>query len=622
MPKLSQFVAACSSAFVLFSVYTMYFNDLTALATYLTFLLVIVYLNLAQKDWKDGRIFTFCVDWIAIVLSLLVGIYSAVNAQSILERVGAPEPYEVVFGIIAVVLVLEATRRFVGLALLILSLCLLFYTYFGRHFPSLFIHPGFSLKRISAQMYFSLNGIFGLPLNVMLKYVALFVIFGSLLEVAGGIGFFMNLAMGITGRYCGGLAKIAVISSAFMGSISGSAVANVVTTGTLTIPSMIRKGYDRKMAASVEAFASTGGQLLPPVMGAAAFLIADFLNMSYAQVCVASLWPAILYFAICFLNIHFYALKNDLKGEEPEKLPRVWEVLKKDGLLLLPIITIVVVLAMGYSAIKAVYFAIVIIVVVSYLSKNEENRITPRRFYEAIARAGGVGVSIGIASASAGIILGTFLLTGIGAKISSVLIELSGGNLFILLVLSMIASIIFGMGVTTTVCYIILATLVAPSLIQLGVEPILAHLFIFYFGMLSMITPPVAMAVYAASAIAHSDPTETGWFTWKMAIPIFFIPYFFVYSPGMAMIGDPPRIIWTMLTSFVGISAVSAGMVGYLTRRLEMRFRALLVVGGFGLFHGGILTDAVGILILVVTYLAVRRSLASSSTGSREMQGG
>ncbi|MFH1487660.1 MAG: TRAP transporter fused permease subunit [Pseudomonadota bacterium] len=599
--------AGCS-IFILFAVYTMYFNDLTSLSIYLTFILATVFLSLAQKDMAAGRKAICLFDFICVILSMIIGLYGAINANSILERAGSPEIHEVILGIIAIVLVLEATRRFVGLALVILALCLLFYTIFGRHFPSLFIHPGFSPDRISAQMYFSLNGIFGLPMKVMFKYVALFIIFGSLLEMAGGINFFLNLAMAVTGRFSGGLAKIAVISSAFMGSISGSAVANVATTGSLTIPSMIKKGYDPKVAASVEAFASTGGQLLPPVMGATAFLMADFLNKSYAEICIAALWPAILYFSIAFLNIHFYALKHNIHGEKKEDLPKVREVLKKQGVLLLPIIVIILVLAIGYSPIKAVYFAIVTLILASYLTDRKENRITPKKFFQALTAAGNRGVMIGIASACAGIVLGTFLLTGIGAKISSILISLSGGNLLVLLLLSMVASIIFGMGVTTTVCYIILATLVAPSIIQMGVEPILAHLFIFYFGMLSMITPPVAMAVYAASAIANSDPNKTGFYTWKMAIPIFFIPYFFVYSPGMALIGKPLSILWTLCTSLVGVSAISSGLVGYLKGPLKIPYRILMILGGFMLFHGDTMTDAIGFLLLIGTvFLSSRR---------------
>jgi len=321
MRKAVDILGAGCSAFILFSVYTMSFNDLTSLSVYLTFILAMIYLVLAQKDKADNKKIRYLVDWLCIVLSVITGLYCAFNANSILERAGTPEFFEIVLGIITIILVLEATRRFVGLALVVLSLCLLVYTYFGRHFPSLIIHPGFSLDRISAQMYFSLNGIFGLPMKVMFKYVALFIIFGSLLETAGGINFFMNLAMAITGRFSGGLAKIAVVSSAFMGSISGSAVANVATTGSLTIPSMIKKGYEPKVAATVEAFASTGGQLLPPVMGATAFLMADFLNMAYLDICIAALWPAILYFSIAFLNIHFYALKNNIRGEAREDLP-------------------------------------------------------------------------------------------------------------------------------------------------------------------------------------------------------------------------------------------------------------------------------------------------------------
>ena len=603
MVKITDYLCAGCCIFILFNVYTMYFNDLTSLSTYLTFLLAGTFLILAQKDRKKKKNTIFFFDCLYIILSIVVGSYGAVNAGSILARAGSPTMLEIALGIVAIFLVLEATRRFVGLPLVILSLVLLTYTYFGRYFPSLFIHPGFSLDRISAQMYSSLQGIFGLPMKVMFKYVALFIIFGSLLEMAGGIDFFMNLAMAVSGRYKGGVAKIAVLSSALMGSMSGSAVANVATTGSLTIPTMIKKGYEPRFAVAVESLASTGGQLMPPVMGAAAFLMADFLNISYITVCIAALFPAILFFCTVFLSIHFYASKSNLVGVDKESLPKVGEVIKKQGFLLLPIIVIVGVLAIGYSPIKAVYCAIITVIIVSYFSKSKEFHITPVKFLQALVKAGRGGLTVGMASACAGIILGTFLLTGLGAKVSSILVTLSGGNLLVLLVLSMVASIIFGMGVTTTVCYIILATLVAPALIQLGVIPIVGHLFIFYFGMLSMITPPVAMAVFAASALANTNPTKAGFFTWKMALPIFFIPYFFVYDPGLALIGSPLTIIWTVLSSLIGISSISVGLVGYLRSSLSIYYRILLVVGGFCLIHGGILTDCIGVSLLFVTLL-------------------
>jgi len=603
MDKIINYLCAGCCIFILFSVYTMYFNDLISLSIYLTFLLATIFLILAKNDKEKKKKITFVFDCLYITLSITVGLYVAINADSILARAGSPTQFEIFFGLVAIFLVLEATRRFIGLPLVILSLVLLTYTYFGRYFPSLFIHPGFSLDRISAQMYSSLQGIFGLPMKVMFRYVVLFIILGSLLEVAGGINFFMDLAMAVSGRFKGGLAKIAVLSSALMGSISGSAVANVATTGSLTIPSMIKAGYDPKFAAAVESLASTGGQLMPPIMGATAFIMADFLSIDYFKVCVAAFFPAVLYFSIVFLSIHFYARKSNLEGVDKENLPKVGDVIRKQGFLLLPIIVIVGVLASGYSPIKAVYSAIITVIIVSYFSKSKKFHITPFKFFNALVRAGRSGLTVGTAAACAGIILGTFLLTGLGAKLSSVLVTLSGGNLLVLLVLSMVASIIFGMGVTTTVCYIILATLVAPALIQMGVIPIIAHLFILYFGMLSMITPPVAMAVFTASALANTDPNKTGFLTWKMALPVFCIPYFFVYDPGLALIGSPSTIIWTVLSSLIGVSSISAGLVGYLLNSLSIFYRISLIVSGFFLVHGGVLTDSIGILLLFVTLL-------------------
>ena len=589
-------LCACNCIFILFSVYTQYFDNYRSLSIYLTFLLISIYFIFALKDIKNNNYILFFMDLLFVLLSLIVGLYAIINTYDILARAGQPTQIETIFGIIIIILVLEATRRYVGLPLVILSIILLLHTFYGRYMPSLFIHQGFSLERISSQMYSSLSGIFGLPMKVMYKYVALFIIFGSLLDIAGGINFFMNLAMAISGRFRGGMAKISVVASSIMGSISGSAVANVAATGSLTIPSMKNKGYNPVFAASVESTASTGGQLMPPIMGAAAFLMADFLNIQYVEVCLVALYPAILYFIVIFLSIHFYACKHNLMGEDKENIPNVLGALKKESLLSLPIIVIIFVLAIGYSPVRAVYCAIATLILVSYLIKREFF-ITPSKFIKALIKAGKNSLLVGMASACAGIILGSLMLTGLGAKLSSILIQLSGGNLLFLLFLAMIASIILGMGMTTTVCYIILATLVGPALIQLGVIPIIAHLYIFYFGMLSMITPPVAMAVYAASAISDVDPNKAGWFTFKMAIPIFLIPYFFVYNPGMALIGEYSEIVIAIITSLIGVSLVTSGIMGYLLSGLNIIMRLLLITGGVLLFHGGNITDLIGISI-------------------------
>lgn len=592
MQLITKIIAVSSTLFVIFSVSTRYFSSMENLGIYLASILSLTFLT---KPLSTRRIIR-AIDYFLVVISFIIGFYSFFFAEEIAGRIGESTSLDTILGVFAIIIVLEATRRVAGLV--IVSLCLLFlgYAYFGNYFPELIATKGFSIERISSTMYLTLSGIYGIPLKVMFDYIVLFIVFGALLEATGGISFFLNLAISLGGRFTGGLAQIAVISSGLMGMISGSAVANVATTGSFTIPSMKKGGYDPNFAGAVESVASTGGQLMPPIMGAAAFVMADYIEIPYANVCLRALLPALMYYFILGLNVYLYAKQRGLYGAPKSEIPKVGVVLKKQGLLLFPIVTLISSLILGYSPTMAALSGMVILLIICWF--KPETRITWSKAYNALYKTGIAGVQVGIAASAAGIILGVFMLTGLGNKIASVLIQISGGSVLILLVISMLTSIIFGMGMPTTPCYIILATLIGPALTDMGIPKILAHLFLFYFGMLSMITPPVAMAAYAAAAISDGSFYKTGFLAWKMGLPIFIIPYFFVYYPGFTLMGNLWDILFSIFCASLGLSASTIAINGFLREDLHLWERAILLLGGLGLIHKSLITDLLGIFIL------------------------
>ena len=595
MKRFIDIVAVLSSLFVIFAVSTRYFSGMENLGVYLATVLVLTFLS---KPLSKTNKLLISIDYLLAVASIIIGFYSFFFSEEIASRIGDSTSLDIYLGVIAILIVLEATRRVAGLSIVFLCLFFLGYAYFGNYFPELIATKGFSIERISSMMYLTLSGIYGLPLKVMFDYIVLFIVFGAFLEVTGGISLFINLSMALMGRFTGGQGKIAVIASGLMGMISGSAVANVATVGTFTIPAMKKSGYDSTFAGAVESIASTGGQLMPPVMGAAAFVMAEYIEIPYATICLRAAIPAVIYYFILGLNIHFYAQRKGLYGLPKEELPKLQDVLRKQGLLLLSLIAIILALVFAYSPTMAALSGLVVILIVCWV--RPESRLTWAKVYKALHSSGMAGVQVGVASASAGIILGVFMLTGLGTKIASVLIQISGGSVLFLLIISMLTSIAFGMGMPTTPCYILLATLVGPALTDMGVPKLLAHLFLFYFGMLSMITPPVAMAAYTAAAIAGDSFYRTGFLAWRMALPIFIIPYFFVYYPGLALMGSWDSVLTAVFAAVVGLTACSIGLTGYFRGELHLWERTILLLGGLGLIHKGIVTDIIGIAILAL----------------------
>lgn len=513
------------------------------------------------------------------------------------ERLSMVDPlttWQLIAGGACVLLVLEITRRTVGWVLAAVAVAALGYAFFGPYMPSLLAHKGFSLVDIIDYLNYGLDGIYSVPVGVAATYIIIFIIFGTFLEKSGAGDVLMDLGRALTGHYRGGPAKIGVLTSAFFGSISGSAAANVYATGTFTIPMMKRIGYSPAFAGAVEASASTGGQLMPPVMGAAAFLMADILGIPYIKVCAAALIPSTLYFLSLLLMIDFEAARKGLKGMSRENLPPLRETLKR-SYLLLPILVLLLVMLLGYTPFWAAFVATGSCVVVAAFSR--QTRMGPRKIIEALEVSAQRTVLIAAACAAAGIIIGVVTLTGIGLNVSSLIITSSGGSTVVALLLIMVASIITGMGTPTTVAYIIVATLGVPSLVRLGFDTLASHFFVFYFGVLSMVTPPVAVAAYAAAEIAKEGMMKIGGMAVKLCFVAFLIPYAFIYEPGLLMQGPWWGILRDFGTAVVGVVALAASFQGWFLIKLGIIIRGFVFLAAMFLILPGWISDLTGLVM-------------------------
>ncbi|MBW2064167.1 MAG: TRAP transporter permease [Deltaproteobacteria bacterium] len=598
---VGKWIAVCFSIYVIYTMATLSIQELQQLSLFLGFGLALVFVHypLFPKMARSKPL--LFIDFLLAALSFSFGIYIYVDYWEFIFRVGSPTNWDIFFGIVTILLVFEATRRAVGWPILIIAFCFILYAFFGHFLPAPLSHRGYDIERIATTLFMSKNGMFGVPLKVMTYFIYLFIAFGAFYEICGGTEFFIDLASSLFGKLRGGPAKISVAVSGMMGTISGSAVANTVTTGALTIPLMKRIGFEGRVAGAVEAVASTGGQLMPPVMGAAAFIMAEYLGVPYLSVCKAAIIPAILYYLAIFSVVHFYSLKIGIQGLPEKELPSIKEVLYKKWIFIVPIGVLVVILLQGYSPRISVLYAMLATVIISVFKK--EARMGPRRILEALAKAANNSVMVVCACATAGVVIGVVLLTGLGAKITALVIALSAGSLFIALPVTMVASIIFGMGLPTVVCYVLLAATVAPSLVNLGVTPLAAHLFIFYFGMLCMVTPPVSFAAYAGAAIAKADPMKTGWTAWTFALAGFLLPYMFVYNNSLLLMGSALNISQSIFTSIIGVICLGAGIIGYLVRDAGKYERLMLFAAAFLLIKPGLITDIIGLICVGSTVI-------------------
>ncbi len=546
-------------------------------------------------------------DALLSVAGIVVGLYWPLNINELVMRVGRINELDYAVGLLAIVLVLEAARRVVGLPITIIAALALFYAYLGPYMPGFLAHRGISIERIIRTMFYSTDGILGTPLAVSATYIFLFLLFGAFLIKTGVGQYFNDLAVAIAGRSVGGPAKVTVFSSALQGTVSGSSVANVVTSGAFTIPLMRRLGYKREFAGAVEAASSTGGQIMPPVMGAAAFLMVEFIGgISYWEIAKAAAIPALLYFAGIWIMTHFEAKRLGLRGLTKEEMPNRWEIWKK-AYLLLPIVGLIYLLMTGMTVTRSALWAIVICIVVGAFSK--ETRMGPRAFLDALVDGARTALGVAAATAAAGIIVGVVTLTGLGLKLANGLIDLSGGILLFTLFFTMVAALVLGMGSPTTANYIITSTIAAPALILLQVPELSAHMFVFYFGIIADITPPVALAAFAASAISGGEPIRTGIESSRLAIAAFIIPYMFVFSPELLGIGASwQELVWILFTSLTGMIVIGAGMIGYWMRRMRVLERVASVLAGLLLIYPEGYSDAAGLILTAILFALQLRS--------------
>jgi TRAP transporter 4TM/12TM fusion protein len=587
-------------------------QDLQLLSLFLAFSIAVGFVHYPLNPKRPGFLPLLVVDLILAALGFSFAIYIYVDYWEFIFRVGDPTGWDLFFGVVSIVLIFELTRRVVGWSLLIIAFCFLAYCFFGQHLPAPFSHRGYDLERIATTLFMSKNGLFGVPMRVTTYFIYLFIAFGAFYETCGGTAFFVDLASALFGKLRGGPAKVSVAVSGMMGTISGSAVANTVTTGSLTIPLMKRIGFEPHVAGAVEATASTGGQLMPPVMGAAAFIMAEYLGVAYIEVCKAAVIPAVLYFLAIYSVVHFYSLKIGIKGLSETEIPSIKLVLRDKWMFTVPLILLIGILVYGYSPRVAVLFSLLATVVMSFFRK--ESRMMPSKIFDAMAKTAYNCVMVVGACATAGIVIGVVLLTGMGAKITALVIAISAGSLLFALPIVMLASILFGMGLPTVVCYVLLAATVAPSLIDLGVTPMAAHLYIFYFGMLCMVTPPVSFAAYAGAAIAKADPMKTGWTAWTFALAGFLLPYMFVYNNSLLLMGSVTNILFSVLTSIIGVICLGAGIIGYVLKKTRTHERILLFAAALLLIKPGVLTDIGGFLcVLLIVVLQVKKQAPAVS---------
>ena len=541
-------------------------------------------------------------DMLLAAASLVVNGYLIVNFNAIVSRGAKVTVIEYYLGIAAILLVLEAGRRVLGYGLPVLASVFLLYCHYGRYAPGLFMHRGYPVERIIQHMYLVPEGIYGTALGVSATFVFLFILFGAFLNESGGAQFFNDLALSAAGRMTGGPAKVAIFASGLLGTINGSSIANTATTGAFTIPLMKKVGYKPYFAGAVEAAASPGGQIMPPVMGAAAFIMSEFLGVSYAWIIKAAIVPAILYYFGIFMSVHFVAKKEKLKGLPREMLPDIKTVMKSRGHLIVPIIIVIFLLVTGRTPVFSAFWGTLSVIAVSCIRK--ETRMSPSKILAALEAGARSALGVAIACAIVGFVIGTSSLTGLGLTISNNLVELAGGNVLLTLILAMIGSLILGMGLPTTANYIVTSTIVAPALIKLEILPIAAHMFVFYFGIIADITPPVCLAAFTGAGIAGASPAKTGLTATKLAIAAFILPYMFVYSPQLLLqdvtLGG---MIGILVTSVIGIACVAGSTMGYFITNDNLLERVLLLASGLLMIKPGLTTDIIGFALAGIVVL-------------------
>lgn len=609
-------------AFTLYQLYTAIFGQFPAQiqrTVHLGFALTFVFLLFpATRKMKKTSIPFY--DYILAIIAVIVGSYWVINYDRLVQSLGSLESMDLYVGIAAIVLVLEAARRAVGLPIAIIAALFLLYAFYGPYMPDFMAHRGQTIDGIVKLMFYSTDGILGTPLAVSATFIFAFLLFGAFLVKTGVGEYFNDLAISVAGKLVGGPAKVAIFSSALQGTISGSSVANVVTSGAYTIPLMKRLGYEKNFAGAVEASSSTGGQLMPPIMGAAAFLMVEFIGrgVTYWDIAKAAAIPAVLYFAGIWIMTHFEAKRLGLRGLTDEEMPDRKQIFKK-LYLLIPIALIIIIMMAGVPVIHSALYGILACIIVGFINPDVKFGLT--EIIDALVDGARTALPVAVATACAGIIVGVVVKTGLGLSLANSLVKLAGGSIIITLFFVMIASLILGMGAPTTANYVITSTIAAPAIIALlapdvpsAAVPIVvllsAHFFVFYFGIIADITPPVALAAFSAAAISGGDPIRTGVHSAKLAIAAFIIPYMIVFSPALLMIDVTiMEVAWVFCTAMLGMISLGAGIIGYWYRPINGIERIILVAAGIAMVYPESLSDTIGITVFIIMWVLQKISM-------------
>lgn len=628
--NISRAISISLSLFLLYTAYvgTFYPYVQRAIPLMLTVMLTFITLRATPKTDKSRVPF---YDWLLALAAVPIFGYAALYSDYLanrwpLSRLSVPTHLEIVFGVAAALLLLEAVRRTIGPTLVVVALVMLAYIFFGDKIPwQTMQHGGYTVSDAVDYLYLTIEGIWGSALAIAATYIALFVIFGAFMEKGGATDFFVDISNAIAGESQGGPAKVAIFGSGLVGSVTGSTVANVYTTGQLTIPLMKKVGYRPSFAGAVEALASNGGQLMPPVMGATAFILASNAGMPYFKVAVAAIIPALLYFGALFWYIHLEAIKRSLPGLPKGSAPKVGAVLLRGGYLLLPLGLLIGLLARGYSPMLSGFYAIVSMVLLSWVRK--ETRIGPREFVEALDLGARNSVMIMVVCAAVGIVVGTFTLTGLGLSLSSAIISLAGGNFIALLLLIAVAGLLMGTGMNTIAAYILVSIVAVPALTAHGVNQFTANMYVFYISLLSMITPPVCLAVFAGAAIAGANIWETAFVAMRIGAVAYILPFLAIFTPGILLVGSSMDIIIDSLSAALGLLLLVSAIQNWMLGRMNRLSRALALAGSIGLFWPSLTVNALGltsavasVAIVYVTYRRKRRVTGQEYQGDNSIR--
>jgi TRAP transporter 4TM/12TM fusion protein len=608
---------------VIISLYHLYTSILGAPATlkhrslHVSMMLFLSYFLYPFND-KASRKKLPLYDLFLALLSLAITLYVWIDYSNIIARAGVINIMDMIMGTILVILVIDASRRISGWPLTILATVFIIYGLFGRNLPGIFTHRGYDWKSLVNQFFISTDGIYGTSVGVSSSYIFLFILFGEVMNKSGMGKFFNDIALALAGSSKGGPAKVAVIASGFLGSINGSAIANVVTTGTFTIPLMKKIGYSKEFAGSVEATASVGGQILPPVMGAAAFIMAEMVGIKYSQIIVYAAIPAILYYIGIMIQVHLRACRRNLTGIAKEDCPKIGDVMRDKGHLLIPIIFLIYMLIFsGKTVIYSAVLSIILTIIVSMFKKS--TRMSVKDILDAFAAGAKGTVSVAIACSIVGIIIAVTSITGFGLNMANAIILLGSQSIIATLILTMVTCMILGMGLPSIPAYIITSTIAAPALVKLGIPVIVAHLFVFYYAMFANLTPPVALAAFAAAGLSGGDPMKTGFASVKLALAGFIIPYMFVYNTELLLLDTTlPVAIRVVITSSIGILMIGVAVEGFLKKEVPSILRVTTFVGALLLITANVIQDLIGFVLLAILliqqYIGSKKSFVGNST--------